>query len=139
MANNQDDNWFVDFTVGQMTGQGSGVYGEMGNQLHREEKKRNEARQKADFEYWQNAETPQVSTPDYNSVPVHNGNTVSKPWSNVLATFGFLGGAGAMYAQPEPSLAAAIIVGLITAFIFGRFYKFIFVSAVVLFILWLLF
>lgn len=148
MANKEDENWFADYQIGRMTGQGWGFYGEMGNLQHRQEQqdkqqaeatrqRQEEKRRQKEAERWQiearRNKTPQVSP---QAPTTYQGKT--KPWSNLMATLGFLGGAGVMYAQPEPSMAAAIIVGLISAFIFGRFYKVFFAAAFILIVLWLL-
>lgn len=142
MANNDD--WTDDYYFGKETGAGTGFAGHAGNMAYLEEQRQKQAQ--ANAAWWRQIherensrrqnETSQISD---STPPTYPRSVKSNPWSNVMATFGFLGGAGVMYAQPEPSLAAAIIVGLISAFIFGRFYRFIFATAFILIVLWLLF
>jgi hypothetical protein len=61
-----------------------------------------------------------------------------KTWSSLFAIIGFLFGAGAMYAQPEPSVIASLVVGLITGYISGRLYKLILASGIILLIWWVI-
>ncbi len=44
-------------------------------------------------------------------------------WSTVAAVLGFVGGGGYMLSRPEPSLIAALVVGVLVAGITGRFYR----------------
>jgi hypothetical protein len=43
-----------------------------------------------------------------------------------------------MYAQPEPSVIASLVVGLITGYISGRLYKLILASGIILLIWWVI-
>lgn len=136
MASNEEDNWFAEYHIGKMTGLGMGPYGAAGNLEYQQEQQAKRSREESDRQQkqWQKKETSPVSFQPPPAYP----SAENKSWSNKMAILGFLGGAGAIYSQPEPSFAAAVITGLISAFVFGRFYKAVLVVALVLFVLWLL-
>jgi hypothetical protein len=136
MANKDDDNWLADYTFGQMTGKGWGFYGEMGNQLYQQKqelKRQQEERERQKARYRQET-TPKKEIAQKRLDPARK----EKTWSSLFAIIGFLFGAGAMYAQPEPSVIASLVVGLITGYISGRLYKLILASGIILLIWWVI-
>ncbi len=149
MANNDPTD---DYYFGKETGAGTGFAGHVGNLAHQQEQMdkwwRAEAESRNAEIRRENEEKRRVreqmrqdrTSQTDNRIPVIPGPMVkSKPWSTVMAILGFLGGAGFIYAQPDPSLIAATIVGAITGLISGRFYKPILVIGVALVVLWVLF
>lgn len=133
MANKDDDTWFADYTFGEMTGQGWGFYGEMGNLAYQQ--KQYEKRQEEERERRYQLETrPKKRT---RQERIYSGHK-QKPWSTLFAIIGFFIGAGIMYSQPTPSLVVSLLVGLITGYISGRFYKLILVSGIILVVWWVI-
>lgn len=47
----------------------------------------------------------------------------TKEWSTLAALLGFLGTAGAIYAETEPEVGGAMLGGIFGAYLAGRFYK----------------
>jgi hypothetical protein len=136
MANKDDENWFADYTFGQMTGKGWGLYGEMGNQLYQQqqEQKRQQQERERQRSLYQQETAPKNQTRPKRIYPTRK----EKTWSSLFAIVGFLVGAGAMYAQPEPSMIASLGVGLIAGYLSGRFYKLILASGIILLIWWVI-
>lgn len=170
MANDWDKNWFVDLNVGQMTGMGSGPYGEIGNQQYRQQQRQKaeeariraraaaeaaaarkaqraeEARLRREAKKARKAARGAAHQPIVAQQQVTNHQAppappaaaaAEKPWSSIAAFIGFLLGAGAVYSEAEPDWALTLFVGVVAAWIAGRFYRPLLVLAVVGFILWM--
>jgi hypothetical protein len=144
-----DRNWLKEYCIGQMTGVGRGIYGEIGNQQYRDEQHR-----KRQNNRW--SKPPASGVP---AVPATRARRVraqpairkteaaspragpevaedEKPWSDGFALIGFFFGGGIVYAQPDPSLSVAFLVGLIGMYVAGRFYQLLLLAGVVGLILW---
>jgi len=120
---NADENWLKEYSVGQTTGGGWGLYGEIGNQEYRakqEQQRKEKERRKRRAEEKQPRPVPEPPTEPVS--PVRSAPQ-EKTWSTVFALLGFLAGAIALYDPADPSWGPSLFAGLVSGYITGRFYK----------------
>jgi hypothetical protein len=121
---NSDENWFKEYCVGQMTGGGWGIYGQMGNQEYRAEQRRQE-KQRRQFQSRKTPEPPRLKPSPSAAEAFSTSQSASreKSWSTFFAMLGFLAGAVALYDPVDPSWGLPLFAGLVSGYIAGRFYK----------------
>jgi hypothetical protein len=78
--------------------------------------------QKLEHERSQRRQRDAFRAPAVSGVPIQPVGK-KKEWSNLFAILGFLGAAGAIYAETQPALGGALVGGVIAAYVAGRFYK----------------
>jgi hypothetical protein len=120
---NADENWLKEYCVGQTTGGGWGLYGEIGNQEYRAEQRRQETQQRQ----FQSRKTPEPLRLKPSPGAVEASSTSqsasgAKSWSTFFALLGFLAGAVALYDPVDPSWGPPLFAGLVSGYITGRFY-----------------
>jgi len=139
---NSDENWFFEYTAGQTTGSGWGIYGELGNKVYEDEQRR----KREEEDRWTRP-SPQhkdraVSTDTAVPPPTVSSDlqeeAQTKNWSTLTAIIGFLVGSSLAYDQADPNVGPALVVGFVAGFLCGRFYKPLVVVGIVALVLWML-
>jgi hypothetical protein len=146
---NSDEDWFFEYTVGQMTGGGVGPYGELGNGVHQQQKKQQEMyqeeRRKRENEKRQEQRLDQHVSPGPSVGPAVETSSTDpvidqvqeEDWSTAFAIIGMLVGGGFVYNQVDANVGVAVLAAIFAGYLCGRFYHLLVVGGVLLFLLWL--